>query len=81
MLAAADWVCPNETELAKLANEGRPTSTLDEVVLAAKRLRRRGARNVLVTRGSKGALALTEDAPAVSGKSRGSARRLVRLTT
>jgi ribokinase len=60
LLAAADWVTPNETELATL--DGRPGATLSraEATAAARRLCARGARNVIVKLGADGALVLAD---------------------
>jgi ribokinase len=60
LLAAADWVTPNETELAIL--DGRPGATLSrpEATAAARRLCARGARNVVVKLGADGALVLAD---------------------
>ncbi|KAL4430864.1 hypothetical protein ABPG75_006120 [Micractinium tetrahymenae] len=59
LLRLLDYVCPNESELARLTQ--LPTDTEEQVLLAAGSLRARGARNVLVTLGSRGALLLRED--------------------
>ena len=57
LLALLTYVCPNETELARLTS--MPTASRDEVLAAARSLRDRGASNVLVTLGAEGALLLT----------------------
>lgn len=49
-----DYVTPNETEAAALT--GLPVTNEDEALAAAKELVRRGAKNVLMTLGEKGAL-------------------------
>ena len=58
-LALCDYISPNETELKRLTK--MPVGTDEEVVAAAKFLQRRGANNVLVTLGSRGALLLTKE--------------------
>ena len=57
-MAAALWFCPNEGELQRLT--GFKTGTVVEVVAAARQLQEAGARNVLVTLGERGAVAVTE---------------------
>ncbi|CAK0890887.1 unnamed protein product [Prorocentrum cordatum] len=57
LLGMADFVAPNETELARLT--GLPVASEAEAVAAAERLQARGARAVLVTLGEGGALLLT----------------------
>ncbi|KAL4426410.1 hypothetical protein ABPG77_004704 [Micractinium sp. CCAP 211/92] len=59
LLRLLDFVCPNESELARLTQ--LPTDTEEQVLLAAGALRARGARNVLVTLGARGALLLRGD--------------------
>ena len=59
MLALVTYLCPNETELARLTS--MPADTKEEVLAAAKSLQARGATNVLVTRGEHGSLLLTPD--------------------
>lgn len=49
-----DWLCPNETEAAKLT--GLPANTPDTAVNAAITLARRGPANVLITLGKHGAV-------------------------
>jgi ribokinase len=56
LLALADLCVPNETELETLADHS--VTTLDELVHAARRLRQRGPKVVIVTRGEAGALIL-----------------------
>ena len=58
LLAAVDYLCPNESELSRLTG-GMPTNTDDEVVAAAKTLLVAGARRVLVTLGERGAMLIT----------------------
>ncbi|KAK3249876.1 hypothetical protein CYMTET_40717 [Cymbomonas tetramitiformis] len=58
MLALVTFVSPNLSELQRLT--GLPADTDAEVLAAAAMLQRRGARNVLVTRGERGALLLTD---------------------
>jgi len=54
LTSIVDYLCPNESELARLT--GMPTDTDAHVVHAAAALQRTGARNVLVTLGERGAL-------------------------
>lgn len=51
-------VKPNDEELVRVT--GMPCGTDDEVLLAAENLQKRGARNVLVSLGGRGAILLTE---------------------
>jgi hypothetical protein len=60
LLKLLDYICPNEFELARLTG-GLPTGTEEEVLAAAASLTARGARNVLVTLGPRGALLLAAD--------------------
>lgn len=53
----SDLLVPNETELADLA--GMPVDTDDEVVAAARSLIEQGARELVVTLGSRGAMHVT----------------------
>ncbi|MBR1539911.1 MAG: ribokinase [Clostridia bacterium] len=53
-----DFAKPNETELSILT--GMPTSTTEEIVLAARKLNQKGLKNVIVTLGKKGALLINE---------------------
>jgi ribokinase len=55
-----EYLVPNETELAILT--GMPVGTFDQVRMAARSLRDRGLRNVIVTLGANGALHLGPDA-------------------
>ena len=57
LIALADFIVPNETELSLLS--GLPVKDLPSAETAAKRLRERGAQNVIVTLGSRGALLVT----------------------
>ena len=59
MLALADYVVPNESEAAILT--GLPVETIEQADLAAAALQKRGARNVILTLGARGALVRTED--------------------
>jgi ribokinase len=52
LLALCDWVIPNETEAAVLT--GMAVDGMDAAAKAARALKTRGARNVLVTLGSQG---------------------------
>ncbi len=54
VLAAVDYITPNETELGILT--GLPTNTDGEVLAAAKELVRSGVKNIVATLGSRGAL-------------------------
>ena len=56
LLEAADYLCPNESELARLTR--MPTSTDDEAVAAGLELVARGANRVLVTLGARGAMVI-----------------------
>jgi ribokinase len=59
VLALADYLTPNESELRLLC--GLPPDDADADTLSlARRLQERGARNVVVTRGGRGALILSE---------------------
>lgn len=58
VLAAVDWITPNETELAKIT--GMPADTLEEIGKAADFLLEKGVGNVLVTIGSRGAYLCTK---------------------
>lgn len=49
---------PNNDELSEML--GRPMDTEEQIAEGAKELRSKGARNVIVSRGSKGALMVTE---------------------
>ena len=52
---ACDYLTPNESEAATLT--GLPVTTVQEAEMAAEMLLKRGARNVVITLGEKGALA------------------------
>ena len=52
VLAAVDWITPNETELSRIT--GMPADTLEEISAAAAILLGKGVGNVLVTIGSRG---------------------------
>jgi ribokinase len=52
LLQQATWLTPNEGELAALS--GLPTRNKSEVETAARKLRMRGAENILVTCGGRG---------------------------
>ena len=49
---------PNNDELAEML--GSPMDETDQIIEGAKQLRARGARNVIISRGSKGAVMVTE---------------------
>jgi ribokinase len=55
----ADIVCPNETELFELLDRTHPVDTENEIEIAASQLIHRGAKIVIVTMGSRGALVVT----------------------
>jgi ribokinase len=59
LLALADYVVPNESEAAILT--GLPVETPEQAERAAAALQQRGARNVILTLGARGALVCTED--------------------
>ena len=59
MLALADYVVPNESEAAILTE--LRVETAEQAEQAAVALQRRGARNVILTLGAKGALVRTAD--------------------
>lgn len=59
MLALADFLVPNESEAAILT--GLPVETIDQAERAAAALQQRGARNVILTLGARGALVRTAD--------------------
>lgn len=52
---------PNAKELQELFHKEFSSSDIDSIVSAAKQLQKRGARNVLVSLGSDGAVLVTED--------------------
>ena len=49
---------PNNDELAEML--GSPMDETDQIIEGARQLRSRGARNVIISRGSKGAVMVTE---------------------
>lgn len=57
LIALADFIVPNETELSLLTD--LPVEDVPSAEIAARKLRERGAQNVIVTLGSKGALLVT----------------------
>ena len=57
LIALADFIIPNETELSLLT--GLPVSDINSTEEAARKLLDKGAQNVIVTLGSKGALIVT----------------------
>ena len=59
LLPLIDYVCPNESELARLTD--LPTDSEAEVLAAVEVLRRQGARSVLVTLAPRGALLVRPD--------------------
>ncbi|CEG49213.1 ribokinase [Plasmopara halstedii] len=54
ILPLLTYVCPNETELARLAK--RNVNNIDDAIAAARYLQKQGAKNVLVTLGSDGSV-------------------------
>ncbi|MFN2167344.1 MAG: ribokinase [Anaerolineae bacterium] len=56
----SDIFCPNETEAELLT--GLPVTSVDEAVVAARRLLERGPRQVILTLGEKGSLLVTPEA-------------------
>ena len=58
-LAAADYLIPNELEAAALT--GLPTSSVDDALLAGRALCEQGARNVIITLGARGIVAVSVD--------------------
>jgi ribokinase len=59
LLALADYVVPNESEAAILT--GLPVESVEQAERAAAALLQRGARNVILTLGARGALVRTAD--------------------
>lgn len=59
LIAAVDYLCPNESELARLT--GMPVDTVEDATVAARNLLDAGARRVLVTLGARGAALVTRD--------------------
>ena len=59
LIALSDYIVPNETEAAILTS--LPVEDITQAKAAAKKLQAMGARNVILTLGSKGALVVTED--------------------
>jgi ribokinase len=59
LLALADYLVPNESEAAILT--GLSVESVDEAERAAVALQQRGAKNVILTMGARGALVRTED--------------------
>jgi ribokinase len=57
LIALADFIVPNETELCILT--GMEVKDFPSAAAASRKLRERGAQNVIVTLGSKGALLVT----------------------
>ena len=55
-----DFICPNESEIGRLT--ATSVSTIDEIERAARALREKGARAVLVTLGERGSM-LVDDGP------------------
>ena len=63
MLGLVDFLIPNESEAALLT--GQPVESVAQAESAARALRRRGARCVIVTLGARGALVCAEGAEAL----------------
>jgi len=59
LIALADYIIPNQTELSLLT--GVEVKDISSAEHAAKKLMERGAQNVIVTLGSKGALVVNKD--------------------
>ena len=57
-LSRCAYLSPNISELSRLTNE-MPVNTEEEIIAAAGQLQQKGARNVLITRGSEGSLLIT----------------------
>jgi ribokinase len=62
--ALCDFICPNESEIGRLTT--MPVSTIDEIERAARVLREKGARVVLVTLGERGSMLVDEGPVAVA---------------
>ncbi len=54
-----DFAKPNETELSILT--GMPTTTMEEIIIAARSLNEKGIKNVLVTLGKKGSMIVNKE--------------------
>lgn len=59
LLPLLTYVCPNETELARLTK--REVNSIDDAIAAARFLQGQGAKNVLVTLGSDGSVLVPVD--------------------
>ncbi|KAL4095442.1 hypothetical protein PRIC1_008816 [Phytophthora ramorum] len=59
LLPLLTYVCPNETELARLTK--REVTNTDDAIVAARSLQEKGAKNVLVTLGSDGSVFVPAD--------------------
>jgi ribokinase len=59
LIALADFILPNETELSLLTDQ--PASDIESAENAAKALLERGAQNVIVTLGGNGALIVNQE--------------------
>ena len=59
MFALCDYIIPNETETRDIV--GFPVTTIDEARAAARQLRKRGARAVVITLGDKGVYVLSDE--------------------
>ena len=58
LLSCVDYLIPNETELAILSD--CPTDSVEEAILASKKLMEKNVKNLIVTLGSKGALLVND---------------------
>lgn len=59
LLTGVDYLVPNEIEAAALS--GLPVDSIEAAAAAGRRLREAGARNVIVTLGGRGVVAVTAD--------------------
>ncbi|GLE08353.1 hypothetical protein PINS_up019418 [Pythium insidiosum] len=59
LLPLTTYICPNETELARLA--GQSVNSQEDAIEAARKLQANGAKNVLVTLGSDGSVFVPSD--------------------
>ncbi|CAH0493183.1 unnamed protein product [Peronospora farinosa] len=66
LLQLLTYVCPNETELARLTK--REVTNIDDAIAAARFLQDQGAKNVLVTLGSDGSVFIPADGALVHQK-------------
>jgi ribokinase len=82
LLPLIEYLCPNETELARIA--GVPSvESVEQAIEVARVMQKRGARNLLVTLGADGSVFVPESsssAPAVYHQPRFSVERVVDTT-